>query len=822
MLTLLLGSMFFSAIISVKGEIEEHDLVVSWQKPIISERNHVRNGTSLVLNATVFNNGSSTENVNLQIFTNGTSVLNSSTLNLKPGQIFWSAYFWAPEEGDYYVTAYTPPVENETSIENNTDTRWVRVCPDKPPIANFSFEPGIEPNIVLVDQNVTFDASASHDDLDWGKIESYHWNWNDGTLNTTIDPGINHTFRAWGTYNVSLTVVDNEELPDSVWQLATVEKKPVARFSVSKLHDYGEELPLYSYYVNDTLTFNASISRPDGGEILWYHWEFGDGTPPKNNSYPITTQTHIYTTPGIYNVTLTIGDNNTLTDSNTKTLNIIIGFPVAEFTIIESPTYYVNDTLTFDASASHDSDWGQIISYYWDFDDGTPLVIETDPITKHKYLAKGDYTATLTVTDNTALTSKSFNRTLSVFLRAYLRVEPQNATANPGERVSINITIENVEDLESFEFKVTWRPDWLPPTWPTLLGKPIDIMEGDFLGDEFGPEGRRWNFRSSQDVGEGYILINCTFSAVVPVVERSGSGTLASILFSVKSSGNTSLSIIETHLLSSSGSIPHELEHGYFYTTQPVANFSYSPRPVAPNQMVTFNASPSYDPDNLYDPTPDPITNYAWSFGDGTNDTGMIVTHTFVSSEVFPVNLTVTDDDGETWSIIYLVSTTNVDLHVEPCALAFNETLGCYETAGKLPINITLINHGALAETFTITIYANTTILVGTLTLKVSGGGSNSSIFNLEASTLQKGNYNISAHVLGNINYADYPVKVYFTGDVDHDNDVDIFDIVRISSAYGSKLGDLKYDLNCDLDCDEDVDIFDIVTTAGNYGQQDP
>jgi len=813
-LIVLLGSLFFSSIF-VKSETEEHDLVASWETPIIDDKNHIRNGTSTVLNATVLNSGSSVEDVTLQILINGSIVLNSLRDDLAPGHIFWSAYYWTPEEGDYYVTAYTSPVENETLIENNNDTKRVRVSPDHPPIANFTFEPTIQPNIVLVDENVTFNASASHDDSDWGEIESYYWNWNNGSSdNTTITPIINHTFQDWGTYNVTLTVIDNKGLNESAYQVVYVEKKPLARFDVSEGHIYREPLPENSFYVNDTLIFDASISRPDGGEIIWYHWDFGDGTTMINITSTFTM--HNYTSTGIYNVTLTIGDNNTLTDQELKTLNITTGFPIAGFTILNSPPYYVNDTLTFTASASHDSDWGDIISYNWDFGDGT-LRNETNPETTHNYTTKGDYTVVLTVADNTNLISNPVNTTLSLSLRVYLRIEPSIVTVNPGEYVDINITIENVEDLKTFVFKMVWPPDWLSPSWPILFEEPVGTL-GDFLGEEFNDFGqRRWNkVGPYADACEGYLFFNCTFfTTVVPVENRSGSGTIINIQALTKSSGNTSLHLIDTLFLDSDGdTILHEIEDSYLYTTRPVANFIYSPRPTLPNQTVTFNASLSYDPDNPYDSTPGPITDYHWDFSDGFNDTGMIVTHAFASG-VFPVNLTVTDDDGETWWIVYYVTTANVTLNIKPCVLAFNETLGQYETAGILPINVNVTNNGIFTETFNVTIYANDTA-VETQNVTVLATVSESLDFYLAASSLTRGDYNLSVHVVGSIEYCDRFVRVYCTGDVDRDNDVDLFDVITMSNVYGMIISDDGS--ICDLDCDGDVDIFDITLMCMYYG----
>lgn len=60
---------------------------------------------------------------------------------------------------------------------------------------------------------------------------------------------------------------------------------------------------------------------------------------------------------------------------------------------------------------------------------------------------------------------------------------------------------------------------------------------------------------------------------------------------------------------------------------------------------------------------------------------------------------------------------------------------------------------------------------------------------------------------------------VHLKGDIDGDGDVDIFDIVVIADAYGSKEGDPEYNPSCDLDGDGDIDIFDIVIACGHYGE---
>jgi len=71
----------------------------------------------------------------------------------------------------------------------------------------------------------------------------------------------------------------------------------------------------------------------------------------------------------------------------------------------------------------------------------------------------------------------------------------------------------------------------------------------------------------------------------------------------------------------------------------PVALFTESATTVYTGETIYFNASDSYDLDGY-------IVNYFWDFGDGTNATGVTVSHSYAEDGSFTVNLTVTDDDG--------------------------------------------------------------------------------------------------------------------------------------------------------------------------------
>ena len=83
--------------------------------------------------------------------------------------------------------------------------------------------------------------------------------------------------------------------------------------------------------------------------------------------------------------------------------------PQKPYAIIEASEYRAleEEPITFDGSASWDPD-GFIVSYYWDFDDGTTA---TGMIVQHAFINDGTYEVTLTVTDIQDLTG---NKTTTI------------------------------------------------------------------------------------------------------------------------------------------------------------------------------------------------------------------------------------------------------------------------------------------------------------------------------------------------------------------------------------------------------------------------
>lgn len=125
-------------------------------------------------------------------------------------------------------------------------------------------------------------------------------------------------------------------------------------------------------------------------EIKTWLWDFGDGTTDV-----VQNPAHKFTQPGDYLVKLFVTNENGCSALSGTVPVHISPPPVAVF---ESSTGCVGEETTFtDNSIAKESN---IISWQWDFGDGTPIETRTDknPF-KHLFTKTGDYTIRLTVTN---------------------------------------------------------------------------------------------------------------------------------------------------------------------------------------------------------------------------------------------------------------------------------------------------------------------------------------------------------------------------------------------------------------------------------------
>ncbi len=145
------------------------------------------------------------------------------------------------------------------------------------------------------------------------------------------------------------------------------------------------------------ISFDGTRSFDSDGEIVSYSWDFGDG---ETGTGP--TPSHIYQLVGKYAVTLTVTDNDELTDSDITT--VYVSKPPSPLLKNKKPkadagpnvNIFVGGIAYFSGAGSYDKD-GEIVSYIWRFGEG---VTATGPEVSHSYSEPGHYTVTLTVKDN--------------------------------------------------------------------------------------------------------------------------------------------------------------------------------------------------------------------------------------------------------------------------------------------------------------------------------------------------------------------------------------------------------------------------------------
>jgi PKD repeat protein len=165
---------------------------------------------------------------------------------------------------------------------------------------------------------------------------------------------------------------------------------------------------------NDVVFFDASASRDDG-QIASYAWNFGDGDTGSGRQ-----RSHSYELAGTYQVTLTVTDDRGLSASTAPTPFVVTASvnPTAVFTF--SPTDpSVGTPIVFNAAASTVPTGRQIVSWEWEFGDGTQA---SGVAAHHTFTAARTFTVVLTVTDNTGRKGVA-SRTVVVTLPALAPTE---------------------------------------------------------------------------------------------------------------------------------------------------------------------------------------------------------------------------------------------------------------------------------------------------------------------------------------------------------------------------------------------------------------
>lgn len=386
-----------------------HDIAIT---NVTAAPTNVHVGDPIYIDVTVANEGTASETFDIYVYADVDSAVigdeitvdtitdvsleaeNSTTLSVNWGTL-------SVAEGIYIISAKVPPVGGEEDIDDNLYIDGtVVVSPalehDVAVIGVSAPEEVTQGDVVTISVDVanpgnsdeTFDVTVTYNTTPIGTLsvtlgskdsETVPFTWN----TTGVDPD---------TYTITAEAIlaeDEDSTNNKASATITVKpelKPPVASFT------YSPDTPK----VGETTIFNASASYDSDGTIANWNWDFGDGTGGTGEIVE-----HAYVDAGTVTVTLTVTDDDGLngTDTADITVSPALKSPVASFAE-NATTVLTGEVIQFDASESYDPD-GTIVSYLWDFGDGTN---GSGVTVGHSYADNGAYPVTLTVKDDDNLT----------------------------------------------------------------------------------------------------------------------------------------------------------------------------------------------------------------------------------------------------------------------------------------------------------------------------------------------------------------------------------------------------------------------------------
>ena len=233
----------------------------------------------------------------------------------------------------------------------------------------------------------------------------------------------------------------------------------------------------------------------------------------------------------------------------------VLSPPSASFNV--SPDlYYIGwgeETLTFDASLSHDID-GNITKYNWKFGDGS---LGNGVITTHQYQSPGKYTVELTLIDNTGMVSKA-SKEITVLTTPCMRIYvemPDLTGLTVGDSFTANIMVYEVTNLRAWQFGMTFNPEVLECATteiflPNISGNWTVKRTSAFTEGPFLKQGGQTLFVAPKEIyGANGVIRPHGCCIFVNSTSVSSSGILASITFKIIAPGTSTLHVTDVMLL---------------------------------------------------------------------------------------------------------------------------------------------------------------------------------------------------------------------------------------------------------------------------------
>jgi PKD repeat protein len=213
-----------------------------------------------------------------------------------------------------------------------------------------------------------------------GYISEWLWDFGDES-DTTIyfpnNPDVSHIYNNIGPYEIILTVKNSDSCSSSTANTVNIIPSPIAHFTYS------------SGCANAYVEFSDHSVENGGGTILSWQWNFDDPATGINNTSSLENPMHLFSSFGVYEVSLTITNINGCTNTIITTVTVAQEPPldfIFTNACLETEAFFEVDTIVTNVS--------EVQSYLWNFGDGNTSTLANPTNT---YANTGDYVVTLSI-----------------------------------------------------------------------------------------------------------------------------------------------------------------------------------------------------------------------------------------------------------------------------------------------------------------------------------------------------------------------------------------------------------------------------------------
>lgn len=282
---------------------------------------------------------------------------------------------WAWDLGDGTTSIATNPSHTYNSLGGYTVTLTTTqgACSDTEVKTNYIGIQNITADFTT-NQTVCAGQAADFTDLSFPLTANQSWNFGDGTTSTATNPS--HIYAAPGTYSVTL-IEGTGSCIDTVIKInyITVTASATVNFSANQTQSCSTP-------------FDVTFSNFSTGGVS-YTWNFGNGSPPFTTN-SLSNFTYTYPAAGSDTVTLTVTNGNGCASTLSIPDYILVADLVVDFTATPREGC---KPLSVDFTSLSTSTYDPILSYTWDFGNGTATTVS--PTTSNIYNTVGFFTVTL-------------------------------------------------------------------------------------------------------------------------------------------------------------------------------------------------------------------------------------------------------------------------------------------------------------------------------------------------------------------------------------------------------------------------------------------